>query len=163
MCTFSGANEFIFTISGSTTTIASVSVQDGDLVHWDGTTATVILDEDNFFGNNDWNIDAVDPPADILASLGVQLNDQVIGGDGNDVLAGGAGNDTLTGGSGADSFVLAHVGETNVDTIADYSFLEGDVIDLSALLTAAFRSRRSGLGICAAAASRREHQRPRRC
>ena len=62
-------------------------------------------------------------------------NDLLLGGTGNDLLKGGAGNDILAGGLGADTFVFAHYGASNVDQIVDYSFVEGDVIDVSALLT----------------------------
>lgn len=65
-------------------------------------------------------------------------NDTLNGGTGNDVLIGGAGNDTLTGGGGADRFVFAETGAANVDTITDYQFSQGNVIDLSPLLNAPF-------------------------
>ncbi|MFZ2099082.1 MAG: type I secretion C-terminal target domain-containing protein, partial [Oricola sp.] len=63
-----GNNEIIFSTSGNGS-IGGVSFEDGDLVHWDGTTATIILEEDNFFGNNDWDIDAVDPTKEVLDML----------------------------------------------------------------------------------------------
>jgi Ca2+-binding RTX toxin-like protein len=62
-------------------------------------------------------------------------NDLLLGGDGNDTLEGGAGNDILSGGRGADKFVFAHHGSANSDKIVDYSLVEGDTIDVSALLT----------------------------
>lgn len=53
---------------------------------------------------------------------------------GNDVLVGGAGADTLVGGRGADIFVIdAFV--SGVDTIRDFRTREGDVLDLSQLIT----------------------------
>jgi T1SS-143 domain-containing protein len=64
--------------------------------------------------------------------------DTLIGGDGDDILIGGLGNDTLTGGEGADTFVFAEVGAGHADLITDYSFAEGDKIDLTALLEANF-------------------------
>src|SRR5262249_959995 len=48
--------------------------------------------------------------------------------------------DILTGGTGADTFVYAETGAANRDTILDYSGAEGDSLDLSALLDAAFNS-----------------------
>ncbi|MDZ7602549.1 MAG: VCBS domain-containing protein, partial [Hoeflea sp.] len=64
-----------------------------------------------------------------------------LGGDGDEFLISGSGGNTLTGGAGADTFVfdataLADVmaGGGILDLIADYNFLEGDVVDLSALL-----------------------------
>ncbi|HEX2840438.1 DUF5801 repeats-in-toxin domain-containing protein [Hyphomicrobium sp.] len=68
-------------------------------------------------------------------------NDLLLGGDGNDILKGGTGNDVLSGGRGADTFVFAETpGSANADVIVDYSYVEGDVVDLSALLDASFGS-----------------------
>jgi Ca2+-binding RTX toxin-like protein len=64
--------------------------------------------------------------------FGLGGSDNLNGGAGHDVLVGGKGNDTLTGGAGADKFVLEPDG--GVDTITGYDALEGDVLDLSALL-----------------------------
>ena len=69
---------------------------------------------------------------------GTAGNDTLIGGDGDDILIGGLGNDTLTGGGGADTFVFAELGLAHADVITDYSFAEGDKIDLGALLDANF-------------------------
>ena len=77
-----------------------------------------------------------DPPPEVLAALSVQLGILTVGGSGDDGLAGGPGNDTLTGNEGANSFILAQVG--SVDTVTDYSFAQGDELDLSGLLDAAF-------------------------
>ncbi|WP_457787947.1 VCBS domain-containing protein [Pseudomonas sp. PL-6] len=67
--------------------------------------------------------------------------DTLVGGDGDDILIGGLGNDTLIGGAGADTFVFAETtGASNLDQILDYSFAEGDKLDLSALLNANFVS-----------------------
>uniref|UniRef100_UPI002608F272 beta strand repeat-containing protein n=1 Tax=uncultured Roseibium sp. TaxID=1936171 RepID=UPI002608F272 len=68
--------------------------------------------------------------------VGGEGNDVIIGGDGDDVLIGGLGSDTLTGGAGADTFVLTSLAEA--DIITDYSFDEGDKIDLGTLLDDAF-------------------------
>ena len=71
----------------------------------------------------------------LLGGIGADL---LLGGAGNDVLTGGAGNDILAGGSGADTFVFGETGALNVDAIIDYSYVEGDKLDLSALLDANF-------------------------
>jgi subtilase family serine protease len=88
---------------------------------------------------------------DVLA--GLAGNDVLIGGPGDDSLLGGSGADILTGGPGADTFVFdqtaladAHASPAVLDTITDddqgnsgsYSSAEGDQIDLSALLSAAY-------------------------
>ena len=71
-------------------------------------------------------------------------DDRLEGGAGDDILIGGAGQDHLTGGAGADSFfyqapgdgtavgenVAVSVSGASGDTIADFSFAEGDHITL---------------------------------
>jgi Ca2+-binding RTX toxin-like protein len=78
------------------------------------------------------------PPVDLL---GGAENDLLLGGDGDDHLHGGEGVDILSGGEGADTYYFAALDsdgdglpDNNADTIVDYSFLEGDKIDLSTLL-----------------------------
>jgi hypothetical protein len=73
--------------------------------------------------------------------LGGDGDDQLHGGDGDDQLHGGNGVDLLSGGGGADTYYFAAldsdgdgVPDTNADQIVDYSFMEGDRIDLSELL-----------------------------
>ena len=61
-------------------------------------------------------------------------NDLLIGGDGDDILTGSTGNDVLSGGRGFNSFVFADTGAANPDSILDYSYVEGDAINLTALL-----------------------------
>jgi Ca2+-binding RTX toxin-like protein len=65
-------------------------------------------------------------------------SDMLLGGSGNDTLRGGTGSDILSGGTGADRFVFAETGAINSDSIVDYSFVDGDTLDLSALLDAAY-------------------------
>ncbi|MBO6719225.1 MAG: tandem-95 repeat protein [Rhizobiaceae bacterium] len=68
-------------------------------------------------------------------------DDILVGGDGNDILIGGYGANTLTGGTGADTFVIdpsSALLPGSADTILDYSFVDGDQIDLNSLLDAAF-------------------------
>jgi Ca2+-binding RTX toxin-like protein len=74
--------------------------------------------------------------ADILN--GDSGSDMLLGGLGNDTLRGGTGNDILAGGTGEDHFTFAEAGFANSDNIVDYSYVEGDTLDLSALLDAAF-------------------------
>lgn len=60
--------------------------------------------------------------------------DIISGGAGADVLRGGGGNDLLIGGSGADTFVFESTAN-GLDTIVDFSRTEGDILDLSAIIT----------------------------
>lgn len=62
-------------------------------------------------------------------------DDYIDGDSGDDVLYGGDGNDVLAGGLGADTF-LFRAGEAGVDTIADFSLAEGDILDIGGLLSA---------------------------
>jgi T1SS-143 domain-containing protein len=66
--------------------------------------------------------------------FGQEGNDTLFGGDGNDLLWGGSGNDELWGGAGADTFLFMSPDE-GVDTIKDFSLAEGDMIDISNVLS----------------------------
>lgn len=83
--------------------------------------------------------DSVPPPpvpsSDADAGWG---RDTLLGGAGNDILDGGKGRDLLIGGTGADVFRFAEgdmpgKGSHDSDVIRDFSFAEGDRIDLSAV------------------------------
>jgi hypothetical protein len=62
-------------------------------------------------------------------------NDILSGGNGNDQLFGQDGNDLLTGNAGADTFYFTSE-NGGIDTVTDFNLSEGDVIDVSAVLTA---------------------------
>ena len=67
---------------------------------------------------------------------GLVGDDSINGGAGNDLLIGGLGADALTGGLGADRFDFNLVTETSglsIDTIADFSHVQLDKIDLSTI------------------------------
>lgn len=59
-------------------------------------------------------------------------NDTMKGDRGTDLINGGLGDDTMTGGTGADTFVFDISGgvSTEIDTIADYSIAEHDMLAL---------------------------------
>jgi Ca2+-binding RTX toxin-like protein len=62
--------------------------------------------------------------------------DMLHGGNGNDILIGGAGADDLYGGDGADRFIWDAASlDGSVDTVHDFDAAEGDVIDISMVLT----------------------------
>lgn len=61
-------------------------------------------------------------------------DDLIFGQEGDDVIYGGLGDDVIFGGSGADSFVFMDSNE-GVDTIKDFNSAEGDVLDISNILT----------------------------
>jgi Ca2+-binding RTX toxin-like protein len=76
---------------------------------------------------------------DDAALAGQGGDDVLIGGSGDNRLEGGAGADTLTGGAGADVFQYRYLGHSlasasgGADKITDFTYGEGDRIDLSAL------------------------------
>lgn len=77
--------------------------------------------------------------------VGSKYNDELFGGSGNDyikgeagndIVYGGAGGDQLFGGTGVDTFLfLSETAFNKADKIRDFSFGEGDKIDISDLLT----------------------------
>lgn len=71
-----------------------------------------------------------------LASMlsGTEGNDTLTGNGANNFLAGLGGNDTLTGGAGGDTFAWLS-GDTGSDTVTDFKVADGDMINLSGLLT----------------------------
>lgn len=65
--------------------------------------------------------------------LGGPADDTFTGGAAADYFHGGGGADAFTGGSGADSFIFTGT-SASIDTIADFTPSQGDVIDLSGVL-----------------------------
>lgn len=69
--------------------------------------------------------------------FGDRGNDRLDGGVGNDTLTGGTGQDLMRGGAGADRFTFANGDSAdnrpNADVILDFSRIQGDKIDLSAV------------------------------
>jgi Ca2+-binding RTX toxin-like protein len=84
-------------------------------------------------------------PADFISAtpvtgilVGTDGNDVLTGAGGNDTITGGLGADTLTGGAGADTFIYKTLADSTPDKsgrdfITDFSSVQGDKIDLSAL------------------------------
>lgn len=63
-------------------------------------------------------------------------NDIIYGGDGDDIIEGGAGADTLRGENGADRFVFGlDALDGTADTIVGFSLAQGDMLDVSDLLS----------------------------
>lgn len=63
-------------------------------------------------------------------------DDRLWGSLGNDTLYGGSGSDQLDGGAGADTFVFEDATAfTGIDEVRDFSLGEGDVLDISNLLS----------------------------
>ncbi len=71
-----------------------------------------------------------------LNGTGNALNNQMTGNSAANILSGLAGKDILTGGAGADTFAYQNVSDSLSDAhdvIADFSALQDDKIDLSAV------------------------------
>ena len=66
--------------------------------------------------------------------LGMAGTDFLSGNRGNDTLIGGANDDNLTGGEGADTFLFDTAALGSIDYINDFSFTDGDKLDISQLL-----------------------------
>lgn len=92
--------------------------------------------DDSAWGGSGKDVIRGEAGSDIL--YGGAASDRLFGGAGADSLVGGDGPDHLSGGPGADRFIFLSVEDsssraTKFDTIADFSAVEGDRIDLSAL------------------------------
>lgn len=74
--------------------------------------------------------DSLDGGAGVDLVDGGMGDDTVLGGAGDDTVTGGAGIDFLSGGTGKDRFVLDAV---STDTIADFTVVDGDYLDISEL------------------------------
>ncbi len=68
--------------------------------------------------------------------LGDGGRDNLYGGNGDDTLDGGLASDVLYGDAGADTFVISGtVSPQNLDTIRDFTAVDGDAIDISDILS----------------------------
>lgn len=95
-------------------------------------------------GSTDVSVNLYRDSNDMDGSNGNDIIIDVLGGNtdldgngGNDILIGNSGIDTMTGGSGADVFVIGadSVSVGIHDIITDYDMAQGDVIDLSEILS----------------------------
>jgi serralysin len=62
---------------------------------------------------------------------GGQGNDNIFGDNGNNFISGDLGNDTITGGPGANTFYVSS-SSTGQDIITDFSYAQGDRVELAA-------------------------------
>jgi Ca2+-binding RTX toxin-like protein len=129
LATFSGSDNFTYTISdGTDTATASVVVEVG--VNLDGSNGpdelTGTPGDDRLNGSN--GKDTLTGLAGNDTLSGDNGDDILNGGAGVDKLAGGLGSDILTGGSEADTFVFAERGNSLMDKITDL-VIGTDIID----------------------------------
>ncbi len=109
-----------------------------------GVTATITFEDGRTQTVTFASVDSVTSGATVTFTDGNDVlsggagNDFLSGGAGDDLLIGGTGIDTLVGGTGADTFRFAETGAANKDTIADFVLADGDSVDLSSLLDAAY-------------------------
>ncbi len=93
-----------------------------------GTLKFNVVNFDNVIGTNEG--DSIKGDRQNNRLVGNAGNDTISGGFGNDSIIGGEGNDVLTGGIGADKFIFNSL-KDGIDTIKDYRFSQGDVIEVS--------------------------------
>lgn len=109
--------------------------------HWQDQFTYVLTDADGDSVESTLTINLVGMGAADSILSGGTGDDALNGGAGDDILIGGAGSDELAGGLGADTFVwrLADVGDGTGpaphDVVTDFSVAEGDVLDLSSVLS----------------------------
>ncbi|MGM0914586.1 MAG: retention module-containing protein [Pseudomonadota bacterium] len=77
---------------------------------------------------------------DSYVITGTGESDMLYGSEGDDTLVGGAGDDSLSGDAGADTFIwnLGDEGDAespSLDTVTDFSIGEGDMLDISDMLS----------------------------
>ena len=108
--------------------------------------------DDILYGGDDDDTLTGDGGNDTL--YGGSGDDALTGGAGDDLLNGGEGNDSLTGGGGSDTFMVAHGGAGNADTITDFTTGEvgsehpdADVLDISSLLDWSFDGQTGSIDI----------------
>jgi Ca2+-binding RTX toxin-like protein len=136
LATFSGSDNFTYTISdGTDTATASVVVEVG--VNLDGSNGpdelTGTPGDDRLNGSN--GKDTLTGLAGNDTLSGDNGNDILNGGAGVDQLVGGLGSNILTGGSEADTFVFAQRGNSLMDKITDL-VIGTDIIDGFSAVTA---------------------------
>ncbi|HEX5843313.1 MAG TPA: type I secretion C-terminal target domain-containing protein, partial [Pseudomonas sp.] len=112
----------------------AVTDGDGDMSVLDDELTVTMLDPEAVISATEDGVDADNG----VVLVGNGSSDTLIGGEGDDILIGELDNDNLTGNGGADTFVFAEAGVDHADVITDYSFADGDKIDLGALLDANF-------------------------
>jgi Ca2+-binding RTX toxin-like protein len=107
--------------SVSSAALASLIADDG----W--TFTNVTLDDSLLFSPGDGSNNTIN---------GDGLDNIIFGAGGSDTLSGGLGSDTLIGGQDSDTFVWASGdADGSIDTITDFNVGDGEVLDLSDLLS----------------------------
>ena len=86
-------------------------------------------------------LQTIDPASQLAINLaGNEFAQRILGNAGDNRIEGGGGADLLTGGAGADTFVYRAASDSSLgahDTIRDFSHAQGDLIDLSSIVTGA--------------------------
>lgn len=114
---------------------AAFSLSGSDIKIISGSTTTPAVGNDLMIGTA--GNDSLSGGAGNDDLRGVGGDDVLIGGADLDILTGGLGLDNLTGGTGADTFVYLNLSDSprgvGRDIISDFSHVEGDKIDVSAI------------------------------
>ena len=135
-----GAGDDTYVVDSTTDTITELSGGGTDTVQSSVTytlAVTALANVENLTLTGTGVINGIGNALDNILT-GNSGNNILNGGAGIDTLIGGAGKDSLTGGSGADTFVFGNILESGItpltqDTITDFSFVQGDKIDLTGI------------------------------
>lgn len=123
------------TLASGTTWGTTASMNAGAATYTNGTTMSIngsaVIDTNSRTAGSTQTITL---SALSSAMSGTEGNNTLTGDSSNNFLAGLGGNDTLTGGAGGDTFAWLK-GDTGNDSVTDFKTAEGDMINLSGLLT----------------------------
>ncbi len=114
---------------------------DGDSVLVEDAISLQLSPDDHELLMGTEDADTLEAEMDQASTLvGLEGDDTLAGDSGEDILVGGEGDDTLSGDSGADTFIwnLGDEGDAespSLDTVTDFSIGEGDMLDISDMLS----------------------------
>ncbi len=123
------------TLASGTNGGTTASMNAGAATYTNGTTMSIngsaVIDTNSRAASSTQTITLAASPSPMSGTEG---NNTLTGNLANNFLAGLGGNDTLTGGAGGDTFAWLS-GDTGSDSVTDFKTAEGDMINLSGLLT----------------------------
>lgn len=135
---FSGRGNEAITLSDATVAATDLNTLDGKTTGMiDASSVTLLTGSVSAVAaaSASAQINLANAAFDVTGTKGI---DVIVGSAHADTLNGLQGSDTLTGGGDADTFVFSTAlnGATNVDTIADFNVVQGDVVELTATIFA---------------------------
>ncbi len=123
------------TLASGKTGGTAASMNAGAATYSSGTTMSIngsfVIDSNSRAASSSQTITLAAAPSPMSGTEG---NDTLLGNTNNNFLTGLGGNDTLTGGTGGDTFAWLK-DDTGSDVVTDFKTAEGDMLNLSGLLT----------------------------